>query len=168
MDHVASFLNMNGGQKIAMLSMSVSGSDKEITDHDDERVRLPKIGSIAKEARIDCSWGNEDTKPRKSRKKVHLFAEINVSRGFDEDEGGEPERPDTTGDQDGPIISRWDSQALSKITFFNFFLQDLATSPVKRMVCLHGLVRSCLSSFIYEGFVGMISLPMAPLLSACV
>jgi hypothetical protein len=168
MDHLASFLNINGGQKIAMLSMSVSGPDKETTGQEDEHVRPPKINSIAEEARIDCSWGHEDTKPRRSRKKDHLFAEINVSRGFDEDEG-EPERPETTttGDQDGPIISRWGSCPLGEITFFNFFLQDLATSPVKRMVCLHGLVRSCLSSFIYEGFVG-ISLPMAPLLSACV
>ncbi|CCX08018.1 Similar to Protein dml1; acc. no. A2QAY5 [Pyronema omphalodes CBS 100304] len=106
---LASLLNVSGNQRIAMLSMSVvSGPEKSTNEDDDERVRLPKLSAITDETRIECSWDNNAAKPWRHRKKEHIFAEANVSRGFDEDEEEEAEDSDRAEDsyEEQPIISR--------------------------------------------------------------
>jgi hypothetical protein len=116
---LASLLNVSGNQRIAMLSMSVvSGPEKSTNEDDDERVRLPKLSAITDETRIECSWDNNAAKPWRYRKKEHIFAEANVSRGFDEDEEEEAEDSDRAEDsyEEQPIISRWGPQPLFTIS----------------------------------------------------
>lgn len=107
MDDLASFLNVNGGQNIAMLSMSISGPDEEKTDMQDDRMRPPKMAAIPKVDRINCSWGQGESKPWRGRKKDHVFAEADVSRGFDEDEEDDSIKSEPTGNGHEPIVSRW-------------------------------------------------------------
>jgi len=104
MDDLAASLNLSGRQKIAMLSMSVSGPGESPpsggSHGDDDRVpRAPRLAASRKAARIDCSWAQG-----RDRKEDHVFAEADVARGFD---GQYPEEPERTGDRHEPIISRW-------------------------------------------------------------
>ncbi|KAI5848868.1 tubulin domain-containing protein [Tricharina praecox] len=112
MDDLASFLNVNGGQKIAMLSMFVSGPEESPNandgSYDDGRVpHPPRLEMIKKAGRINCSWGQQETKSWRTVKEDHVFAEANVARGFDDDDPEEPVQPERTGDRHEPIISRW-------------------------------------------------------------
>jgi hypothetical protein len=104
MGDMASFLNLNGGQKIAMLSMAVSGP--ESTNNAGDQEKPPKSCSTGDAARIRCSWDGED-KSSWRQKHSHIFAEATVARGFNEYESaGEPVHPETTGDRYDPIVSR--------------------------------------------------------------
>ena len=112
MDDIAAFLNVSGGQKIAMLSMSVSGLEvppnpNDISHKDGYVPSPPKLEAIQKAARINCSWGQQDTKSWRDRKEGHVFAQANVARGFDSDDPEEPVRSEHTGDRHEPLISRW-------------------------------------------------------------
>ena len=105
-DDLAALLNVTGGQTIAMLSMSVSGPDEERTDMQDDRMRPPKMAAIPKAERINCSWGQDGSKPWRGAKKEHVFAEADVSRGFAEDDDADDVDPMDI-DQNGPVSSRW-------------------------------------------------------------
>jgi hypothetical protein len=104
MEDMSSFLNINGGQKIAMLSMAVN--PPESIQKEDDREKPPKIDSIADVTRINCSW-EQGTRSWRDRKPDYIFAEGIVARGFAEDEEAEEaESPETTGDRHEPIVSR--------------------------------------------------------------
>lgn len=114
LDELAAFLNVNGGQNIATLAMSVGdGGSVE-----------PKSSTLTE---LNFSWGNDGKPWRRDKNedddKDHVFAEAHVVRGFEEreDDGG---HGDKKAKDDGPghlrrsIISRWGNPCRSAPPLF--------------------------------------------------
>lgn len=96
LDDLAAFLNVNGGQNIATLAMSVGDGGDAVR---------PKSGAHTE---VNCSWGGGDGKSwrRDTKKEDHVFAETHVLRGFEEQLDGEEKANDGPGDA-RRTISRW-------------------------------------------------------------
>jgi hypothetical protein len=112
---LAAFLNAGGGQKIAMLSMSVCRGDDNSSVDAHERDDKPQSDSslATKFDSVNCTL-ESDSRSR-SGKEAYVFAEANVWRGIEADEEEEGKRSPTR-----CHVSRWGTLSLSRFGWVTF------------------------------------------------
>lgn len=111
---ISTLLNVSGNQKIANLTMSVDRTEEKI----------PPVSPVAgpsrdSASRIELSWdsGGAGIRGKKIDRDGHLFAEVEVMRGFNEEqvmeETATSRASQWTHDRQDAIIGRWENCFLS-------------------------------------------------------